>query len=85
MRLKTSIVQWNIRGVHNKKQEIIHIVEQNQASIIALQETLMRINRLHKIPSYSVIVKDSVHNRRQHCGVALYIHADVPSLTKKSP
>ena len=78
MRLKTSIVQWNIRGVHNKKQEIIHILEQNQASIVALQETLMPIDRLHKIPNYSVFAKDGVHNRRQHGGVALYIRNDVP-------
>ena len=75
---KTSILQWNIRGVHNKKQEIIQLIDQCKASVIALQETLMPANRLHKIPGYSVIGKDGVHNFRQHGGVAIYIHSDIP-------
>ena len=77
MRVETSVIQWNIRGVRNKKQEIIHLLKQNKATVSALQETLMPVNRLHKIPGYSLIARDGVYNRRQHGGVAMYIHADL--------
>ena len=75
---KTAIIQWNIQGVKNKKSEIIQLMNQYKAGILALQETLMPVRFLHKIPGYSVIGKDGTHNRRNHGGVALYIHQDIP-------
>ena len=38
----TSIIQWNIQGLSNKKQEVIHVLHENKASILALQETQMK-------------------------------------------
>ena len=75
---KSSIIQWNICGIRNKKKELLHLANSHEASIIALQETLQQTKYLYKIPGYTVIGKDGTYNRRNHGGVALYIHQDVP-------
>ena len=74
----STIVQWNICGVRNKKPELIHLASQFKTDIIALQETLMPAQFLHEIPGYSVIGIDGTYNRRNHGGVALYIHQNIP-------
>ena len=74
----TTLIQWNIRGIKNKKKEIIHLIEQNKASVLALQETLMPENYLFKIPGYNLLCKEGTYNRRTHGGVALYIHSTIP-------
>ena len=77
MNFTTSVIQWNIRGIKNKKDELTQLMSTYKASVVALQETLMPTEYLHKIANYSVLGKDGTHNRRSHGGVALYIHTDV--------
>jgi len=74
----TNIIQWNIRGIGNKKKEVIHLLNQYKAGIIAIQETMMPTNRLYKIPKYTLIAKEGILNHRNHGGVAMYIHEDIP-------
>ena len=73
-----TILQWNIQGVKNKKPEITNLINQFNAQVLALQETLMPVKFLHKIPGYTVMGCDGTHNRRNHGGVAIYIHQDTP-------
>ena len=78
MNCKTCIIQWNIRGMLNKKKEIIHLIQKCKASVVALQETQIPLNRMYKIPKFNSIAKIGTVNRRNHGGVALYIHESIP-------
>ena len=51
----TSIIQWNIQGLSNKKQEILQVIHEHKASILALQETQLKTEFLPKIPDFNVI------------------------------
>ena len=73
-----TILQWNIQGVKNKKPEIVSLVHRFKADVIVLQETLTPLKFLHKIPGYTVVGSDGTYNRRNHGGVATYIHQDIP-------
>ena len=75
---KSAIVQWNVGGMSNKKQEIIDLINTYDANIVALQETMLSTGYLIKIPKYNVIAKEGTYNNRQHGGVAMYIHGDTP-------
>ena len=74
----TSIIQWNAQGLRNKKNELLELINENNASLIAIQETKLSENYHIRIPNYNIISKDGHYNRGQHGGVALYIHSDVP-------
>ena len=74
----TSILQWNIQGLSNKKDELIDLIHSNQSSIIAIQETKLSHNYLLKIPNFNIYSKDGHYNQGWHGGVALYIHSDIP-------
>ena len=77
MNFTTSVIQWNIRGIKNKKEELTQLMSSYKASVVALQETLMPTEYLHKIAGYSVLGKDGTCNRKSHGGEVLYIHSDV--------
>ena len=75
---KGAIVQWNVGGMSNKKKEIIELINTYKANIVALQETMLSNDYLIKIPKYNVVAKEGTFNYRQHGGVAIYIHGDIP-------
>ena len=62
----------------NKKKEIIELINKYKANIVALQETMLSNDYLIKIPKYNVVAKEGTFNYRQHGGVAIYIHGDIP-------
>ena len=74
----TSIIQWNAQGLRNKKNELLQLIQDFSASVIAIQETKLSQNFNLRIPNYNIISKDGHYNQGQHGGVALYIHSDVP-------
>ena len=76
--IKTSIVQWNARGIRNKKSEILQLISQYNVQVLALQETQMPKRYYYRIPKYNMLGKDGTLNRRNHGGVAIYIHQDIP-------
>ena len=78
MPFQTSIVQWNAQGLRNKKSELLELIHDNCASIVAIQETRLSNDFNLKNPNYNLISKDGHFNHGQHGGVALYIHSDVP-------
>ena len=78
MEVKAGIIQWNIQGISNKKNEILELVQNFQAGIIALQETKSADNFLPRIPSFNVVSKVGHFNRCHHGGVSIYIHSSIP-------
>ena len=62
MQLNTSIIQWNAQGLRNKKNELLDIIKENNASLIAIQETKLSDNYNIRIPNYNVISKEGHYN-----------------------
>ena len=78
MEANTSIVQWNVQGISNKKDEIVDLINRYRACVLAIQETKASDQFLPRIPNYNVISKLGHFNRTHHGGVALYIHSSIP-------
>ena len=74
----TSIIQWNVQGIHQRKDEILELSKSFQASIIAAQETFLWENSNFKIPNFNCLRKDGHFNVRAHGGVALFIRENIP-------
>ena len=74
----TSIIQWNVQGIHQRKDEILELSKSFQASIIAAQETFLWENSNFKIPNFNCLRKDGHFNVRGHGGVALFIRENIP-------
>ena len=78
--LKTKILQWNINGIKNKKQEISSLLSQYKIDIVALQETKVTSEYMYKFNNYNLYTLDGSFNRMQHGGVALYIRNTIPQM-----
>ena len=74
----TSIIQWNVQGIQQRKDEILELSKSFQASIIAAQETFLWENANFKIPNFNCLRKDGHFNVRGHGGVALFIRENIP-------
>ena len=72
------ILQWNVQGIRNKKDEILEMVDQYKVNIIFVQETKLADYVNFNIPGYSVVRKDGTYNRTSHGGVAIFIHDSMP-------
>lgn len=73
-----TILQWNCQGVRNKKEEILHLIQQYKPLILALQETKLHETAKFTIPVYTGYRKEGHYNRQSHGGVAIYIHETIP-------
>ena len=62
----TSILQWNIQGLSNKKDELLDLIHSNQSSVIAIQETKLSHNFLLKIPHFNIYSKDGHYSARMN-------------------
>ena len=76
------ILQWNLNGIMNKKQDILTLLSQYEIDI-ALQETKMPSQYMYKFRNYNLYAQDGTYNRRQHGGVALYIRDTIPQIEIK--
>ena len=74
----TSILQWNAQGLRHKKDELLELIHDYRATLVAIQETKLTEEYNIRIPNYNVISKSGHYNRGQHGGVTLYIHSDIP-------
>ena len=54
------------------------MIEDLRPTVIALQETMMPDNWMIRLKGYNRISKQGHYNRRQHGGVCLFIHEEVP-------
>ena len=73
-----NIVQWNIQGISNKKQELLDIISKIKPEILSIQETMLRKDTNFSLKHYNWIFKEGHTNRRAHGGVALFIHESIP-------
>lgn len=73
-----NIVQWNIQGISNKKQELLDIISKIKPEILSIQETMLRKDTNFSLKHYNGIFKEGHTNRRAHGGVALFIHESIP-------
>ena len=82
-----SIIQWNMQGIRNKKDELSELISAYKANIIAVQETKLWNNTKFNIPCYSEVRQDGHYNMGPHGGVAIYIHSSIPfnSLNVNTP
>jgi ribonuclease HI len=74
----TSIIQWNLQGLRNKKYEILELIDKHHPYVLALQETKLWKSNNFTIPNYNCIRRDGHLNRTPHGGVALLIHDTIP-------
>jgi len=73
-----NIMQWNCQGLRNKKNEILHMINEQNISIVALQETKLWNNCEIRVPRFNCYRKDGHFNRTPHGGVAIYVHEHIP-------
>ena len=73
-----SIIQWNMQGIRNKKDELSELIGAFKANIIAVQETNLWSNTKFNIPCYTEVRRDGHYNMRPHGGVAIYIYSSIP-------
>ena len=73
-----SVLQWNCNGLSKKKDEIIHLISQHRPTIVALQETRLRMEASCSISGYNVVRREGHINNNSHGGVAIFIHSQTP-------
>ena len=76
--MRKTILQWNIQGIKNKKKELIQLINDYNADIIAIQETQLSNDYIPKIDGFTSLNREGTFNFRHHGGVTLYIHQDIP-------
>lgn len=74
----TSILQWNVRGVKNKIDELKLLITQVVPECICLQETKLSLNDELNISGFNSYLK-SVEGERSHGGVAILVNSQIPS------
>lgn len=73
-----NILQWNTRGVRNKRDEIMELVQHHQLWVLAIRETKLRDSTEFNITNYNCLRKEGHTNYTTHGGVALFIHSSIP-------
>ena len=73
-----AILQWNVQGLRNKKDELLDLIQLYKVSVIAFQETKLWTYNNFSILHFTIIRKDCHFNRTPHVRVALFIHESIP-------
>ena len=80
----TQVLQWNINGIQNKLDELLHHMENSKILIAAIQETkLTRLSKERKTPNYTFVRQD--RGRDKGGGLAFLIHKEVSFNLEKTP
>ena len=74
----TYIIQFNIRGKGNKKQELVGIIAKRKSDVLCNQETILSKQTNSKLMNYTGLFKEGHTNIRAHGGVAILIHETIP-------
>lgn len=72
------ILQWNCQGYRSKREEILKLIHSLNPLIVALQETMTGDYQKMALPNYNCERKSGHFNRRNHGGVALFVHETIP-------
>ena len=77
-------LQYNINGIMNKCEELLHYMEKNNIQVAAIQETKLTINsKPKKTPNYTLVRKDRGVNKGG--GLAFLVHRDVNFTLEQEP
>lgn len=78
------VLQYNINGICNKLDELLHYVEKNNILIAAIQETkLTSKSKQPKTPNYTFVRKDRGVNKGG--GLAFLVHKDINFTLENTP
>ena len=75
------ILQWNVQGLRNKKDELLELIHLHKINHVALQETKLWNYSKFSIPHFNILRKDGHFNHTAHGGVAICIDESVPHET----
>ena len=62
----TNIIQWNIQGISQKKQELVDIIANEKPATLCIQEAMLSKQTNFKINNYNGLFKEGHINRRSH-------------------
>jgi len=72
----TNILQWNIRGLQANKEELDMLFSHIRPSIVCLQETFLKENKIMTFKGYSSYhTYDSEINGVAHVGSAILVNS----------
>lgn len=71
--MKTTILQWNINGLHSQREYLQLLIKEANPIIICLQETNFKLDNFTAIPHYDIAFKNRPNPSHASGGVATYI------------
>lgn len=74
------LLQWNIKGLVNNKEELKLLIKEYQPSVIAIQETKLKPNNIFNMNAYQTYRKDYINpeiNGNATMGIALLTHKSI--------
>ena len=74
----TNVIQWNIQGISQKKQELVDLIAKEKSAILCIQETMLSKQTNFSIKNYNGLFKEEHISCRAHGGVAFFIHSNIP-------
>ena len=76
--MESTIIQWNVRGIQSRYEEIQLICKQLKPSIVAIQENLIRTDKICNLAGYNAIQHQAFETENGFTGgVSLYIHNSI--------
>ena len=76
--MDSKIIQWNVRGIQSRYEEIQLICKQLKPSIVAIQENLIRSDKICNLAGYNAIQHQALETENGFTGgVSLYIHNSI--------
>jgi len=69
---KLVFLQWNLRGIQSRKEDLETILQQHNPRILALQETFLKSGQTIKVKNFNIEMKN--RSNRSGGGVMMCIH-----------
>ena len=70
----TNIIQCNIQGIANKKEDLVELIAKEKTDVPCIQETMISTQTNFNLKNYIGMSKKGHTNYREHGGVAIFIH-----------
>ena len=76
--MPNDIIQWNVKGIQSRYEEMQLICQQLKPSIIAVQETMIQSDKICNLSGYNVLQHQAMATENGFTGgVSLYIHNSI--------
>jgi len=73
---KLTIIQWNLRGIQSRREELEIVLQQYNPKIIALQETFLKSEQTIKVRNFNTETKNRAN--KSGGGVMICVHKSLP-------